>query len=113
MKTVDLFAGCGGLSLGFQNQGFEIIEAFDNWEKAIKIYEKNFNHKITNLDLSLENAKEIIKSKKAEIIIIENCMRKQFDEAEKRGTPDGCSTAVSSNPGSYCSCSGFQRYADA
>ena len=69
MKTVDLFAGCGGLSLGFQNQGFEIIEAFDNWEKAIKIYEKNFNHKITNLDLSLENAKEMIKSKKAEIII--------------------------------------------
>ena len=69
MKTVDLFAGCGGLSLGFQNQGFEIVEAFDNWEKAIKIYEKNFKHKITNLDLSSENAKEIIKSKKAEIII--------------------------------------------
>ena len=69
MKTVDLFAGCGGLSLGFQNQGFEIVEAFDNWEKAIKIYEKNFNHKITNLDLSSENAKKIIKCKKAEIII--------------------------------------------
>lgn len=69
MKTVDLFAGCGGLSLGFQNQGFEIIEAYDNWEKAIKVYEKNFNHKIINLDLSSENAKEIVKSKKAEIII--------------------------------------------
>ena len=40
MKTVDLFAGCGGLSLGFQNQGFEIIEAFDNWEKAINEYKK-------------------------------------------------------------------------
>ena len=40
MKTVDLFAGCGGLSLGFKNQGFEIIEAFDNWEKAINEYKK-------------------------------------------------------------------------
>ena len=29
MKTVDLFAGYGGLSLGFQNQGFEIVSTFE------------------------------------------------------------------------------------
>ncbi len=25
MKVVDLFCGCGGMSLGFQNAGFEIV----------------------------------------------------------------------------------------
>jgi DNA (cytosine-5)-methyltransferase 1 len=28
MEIVDLFSGCGGLSLGFQNAGFEILAAF-------------------------------------------------------------------------------------
>ena len=35
MKIVDLFSGCGGMSLGFQNAGFKIAAAFDNWTKAI------------------------------------------------------------------------------
>lgn len=36
-KIIDLFAGCGGMSLGFQNAGFEIISAYDNWQPAIDI----------------------------------------------------------------------------
>lgn len=46
MKGIDLFAGCGGLSLGFQNAGFEILAACDNWQTAIEIYRQNFRHKI-------------------------------------------------------------------
>jgi DNA (cytosine-5)-methyltransferase 1 len=46
IKVVDLFAGCGGLSLGFQNAGFEIVGAFDNWQPAIEVYRKNFHHPI-------------------------------------------------------------------
>lgn len=42
MRVIDLFAGCGGMSLGFENAGFDIIAAFDNWDAAIKIYESNF-----------------------------------------------------------------------
>jgi DNA (cytosine-5)-methyltransferase 1 len=29
MRTIDLFCGCGGMSLGFQNAGFDVVAAFD------------------------------------------------------------------------------------
>ena len=52
MRIVDLFSGCGGMSLGFQNAGFEIAAAFDNWAKAIEVYKQNFHHPIFECDLS-------------------------------------------------------------
>ena len=52
MKAIDLFSGIGGLSLGFQNAGFEIISAFDNWQAAVGIYKANFNHDVLHTDLS-------------------------------------------------------------
>jgi DNA (cytosine-5)-methyltransferase 1 len=52
MKVIDLFAGIGGLSLGFQNAGFEIVAAFDNWQAALSIYQANFNHDAHLMDLS-------------------------------------------------------------
>ena len=62
MRTVDLFAGCGGLSLGFEKQGFEIVAAFELWDAAIKCYKANFNHPVLKVDLAdTQNAVEIIK----------------------------------------------------
>lgn len=52
MKVVDLFCGCGGLSLGFQKAGFRIAAAFDNWDDAITVYHNNFKHPVIKLDLS-------------------------------------------------------------
>ncbi|RKZ37645.1 MAG: DNA (cytosine-5-)-methyltransferase [Gammaproteobacteria bacterium] len=69
MKTIDLFSGCGGLSLGFQTAGYEILAAFDNWEPAIKIYKENFNHPIYSIDLSSLEAINEIKKYDTEIII--------------------------------------------
>lgn len=69
MRTVDLFSGCGGLSLGFQNSGFEILAAFDKWEPAIKVYKDNFDHPIYDFDLSTTESKEFIARLKPEIII--------------------------------------------
>lgn len=59
MKTVDLFAGCGGLSLGFQKQGFEILAAFEWWEAAVNCYRANFTHPVYQTDLS--NVAEAVK----------------------------------------------------
>lgn len=51
-RVIDLFAGCGGLSLGFQNAGFPVVAAYDNWDQAIQIYGLNFNHPIIKRDLN-------------------------------------------------------------
>src|SRR3712207_7408970 len=47
IKTVSLFAGCGGLDLGFEKAGFDIIWANDNNKKVEETYNKN--HKKTKL----------------------------------------------------------------
>lgn len=41
MKVIDLFAGCGGLSLGFEMAGFEIPLAIEKDEWASETYKKN------------------------------------------------------------------------
>lgn len=38
---IDLFAGCGGLSLGFEMAGFTGILAIDNWKDALTTYSHN------------------------------------------------------------------------
>lgn len=40
--VVDLFSGCGGLSMGFQKAGFRVLGAYDNWPYAVETY--NLNH---------------------------------------------------------------------
>lgn len=50
-KVIDLFAGCGGMSLGFQLAGFDILEGFDNWKCAVDTYSANLGHDATQLDL--------------------------------------------------------------
>ena len=51
-QAVDLFCGCGGMSLGFQNAGIEILAAYDNWAPAINIYRDNFQHPVFDCDLN-------------------------------------------------------------
>lgn len=50
-----MFSGCGGMSLGFQNAGFQIVAAYDNWQPAIDIYQRNFQHPVFKKDLSTED----------------------------------------------------------
>lgn len=70
MRVVDLFCGCGGLSLGFQKAGFEIVSAFDKWAAALHVYRLNFNHPAEELDLSdVEASATIIESLSPDMII--------------------------------------------
>ena len=52
MRAVDLFAGCGGLSKGFENAGIDVVAAFEFWDRAAKCYEMNFAHPVFVTDLS-------------------------------------------------------------
>lgn len=52
MKTIDLFCGCGGMSLGFENAGFSVVSAYDNNKAALETYKKNFSHPAELADLS-------------------------------------------------------------
>ena len=52
MSVVDLFCGCGGMSLGFQKAGFCILAGFEHWDAAISCYKKNFTHPVEDVDLS-------------------------------------------------------------
>lgn len=92
MKAIDLFSGCGGLSLGFQNKGFEILSAFDNWLPAIDVYKENFDHNIFQLDLSGQDRCELISKFKDLDIIIGGPPCQDFSSAglrdENRGKAD-------------------------
>ncbi|MGL4619311.1 DNA cytosine methyltransferase [Chroococcidiopsis sp.] len=69
MRTVDLFAGCGGMSLGFQNAGFNLVAAFEYWSPAIEVYRNNFEHPIFEKDLLKEDVYEFINRFEPEMII--------------------------------------------
>lgn len=42
-KVISLFSGCGGLDLGFHQNGFETVWANDINEWAVKTFQKNFS----------------------------------------------------------------------
>lgn len=69
MRVIDLFAGCGGMSLGFENVGFDIVAAFDNWDAAITIYESNFSHPIYKKDLGADDVIQQISDLHPDIIM--------------------------------------------
>ena len=43
MKVVDLFCGCGGLSAGLRDAGFEILAGIDNEPSYIQTFTENFS----------------------------------------------------------------------
>ena len=70
LKVVDLFSGIGGLSLGLQNAGFDVVLAVDNWKPAVEIYEKNFTHPIMNVDLEdVSGSVKILKKFSPDVIV--------------------------------------------
>ena len=59
-NVLDLFCGCGGLSLGFEMAGFDVKLAIDNWEDALVTYRKNHKGtKTLNADLLNLNPQDV------------------------------------------------------
>lgn len=52
ITAVDLFAGCGGLSLGLSKANIEVVAAYEKWAPALGVYKRNFSHPVFALDLS-------------------------------------------------------------
>ncbi|MCG3774964.1 MAG: Modification methylase HaeIII [Nitrospira sp.] len=68
-RLVDLFCGCGGMSLGFQNAGFSVIAALDKWRPALEVYRSNFDHTAIECDLAAPQTVSMIKGFRPDLII--------------------------------------------
>ncbi|WP_251158074.1 DNA cytosine methyltransferase [Caniella muris] len=69
MRAVDVFAGCGGMSLGFEQAGVEVVAGFDSWKPAVEIYRANFNHPMYEKDLCDDDTVEVISALRPDIIM--------------------------------------------
>lgn len=69
MRAVDVFSGCGGMSLGFEQAGVDVVAAFDKWAPAVEIYRANFNHPIYEKDLCDEDSVDQIRSMAPDLIM--------------------------------------------
>lgn len=59
---IDLFCGCGGLSYGLEQTGYEVILGIDNWRDALKTFAENHPRaKTLEGDISKVGANEIKK----------------------------------------------------
>ncbi|MFH1667134.1 MAG: DNA cytosine methyltransferase [Elusimicrobiota bacterium] len=72
--VIDLFSGCGGLSLGFLDAGYDIVLGVDHDKSALETFRINHkNSKTLNLDLSDKNAissiRKALEGKKIDIIV--------------------------------------------
>lgn len=73
-NVIDLFCGCGGLSYGFENAGFNVLLGIDNDAKALETFEKNHTGSkticgdITNIHFD-SDFKNLIGSKNIDVII--------------------------------------------
>lgn len=95
ITVVDLFSGCGGLSLGLMQGNFDVVAAFDNWDKAIDIYKKNFDHDAFVHDLSDEKETLSIIKKYRPDMIVGGPPCQDFSHAGKRTEADKASLTLS------------------
>lgn len=60
--AIDLFCGAGGLSLGLQRAGLDVVLAVDSWDVAVRSYSRNFDHPVLHGDLGTMTGSEILRA---------------------------------------------------
>ncbi len=88
MTAVDLFSGCGGMSLGFKNAGFKLLAAYDNWQPALDVYNRNFDSPAFLRDLSDADVVDEISAFQPDVII-GGPPCQDFSQAGKRSEDGG------------------------
>lgn len=89
MTTVDLFCGCGGMSLGFGLAGHKVLAGMDFWDKAIDVYRNNFEHPVLKVDLKdTPKAAKLIRGYNPDMII-GGPPCQDFSSAGKRNEDNG------------------------
>lgn len=89
ITAIDLFCGCGGLSLGFQKAGIDVLAAMDNWVAALNVYRENFDHSAIQQDLQDEKTAVEIIQKIAPNMIMGGSPCQDFSSAGKRDITNG------------------------
>ncbi len=70
MRIASLFAGCGGLDLGFHQEGAEIIYACDNNKSAVECFNHNFGEKAHVVDVTTQEFEnQINKLSKIDVVL--------------------------------------------
>lgn len=94
LKVLDLFSGCGGLSLGLHwaqgpnGEKFQTIAAVDNWDIACKTYETNLGVKPYNEGVTGELVRSILSSVGKIDVIVGGPPCQGFSTSGKRSLDD-------------------------
>lgn len=89
LTVVDLFCGAGGLSLGLQRAGFDLVYAMDHDASAVETYRRNFGNHIKHGEITTDL--EVPDS----TLIVGGPPCQGFSSAGKRETGDHRNTLVS------------------
>jgi DNA (cytosine-5)-methyltransferase 1 len=75
--AIDLFSGCGGLSLGLKQAGFKVIAAVDNDALAVETYKANLKGttvwEVDIRKLSVTTVKKRLQIKRGQIDLLAGC----------------------------------------
>lgn len=76
-KAIDLFCGAGGLTVGLQDAGFDVIAGVEISKSAIETYSLNHkNHEVYNVDIRKLSPNKVLKDlglKKGELDLLAGC----------------------------------------
>ncbi len=76
-KAIDLFAGCGGLTLGLRQAGFDVIGAVEMDDLAIETYSRNHKGvRMLQTDIRLLSGSEVkrsLKIRRGELDLLAGC----------------------------------------